>query len=313
MALVQRAMAFTFTMGPDAKGNPQTFPGGSNSITIPVGNQASMRMLNAGAPGSAQCTAMIWGLTPDVMNAVNTLGTVVSLNPGNLFSVAAGTADGVVSTVFVGAIWEAVPDMNQQPDPPLIVRAQASLDIAVNPVPPVSYTGTSDISVILTDLCTRAHYYFESNGVTGFSLSNSYLYGSPREQITKVARALEHRGVSWAFIENGRTFAIWPTKGARLGDTIPEVSAGDQNAPGTLIGYPSYNVGGVNFRCVWNPNLRIGGQVSLKTSLFKADGLYTIQGLGANLDSQIPGGKWESTVDATRFGYQTPVVAQGIR
>jgi hypothetical protein len=88
-----------------------------------------------------------------------------------------------------------------------------------------------------------------------------------------------------------------------------------------LIGYPSYTNFGIDFRCIYAPTLRKGGQVQIRSALpgaqssnpsfganASANGLWNIYGLSHSLDSQIPNGLWESTVQATRTGYPQPIV-----
>jgi hypothetical protein len=309
VSFVGRALSLTFVKGPDAQGNPQTFANGSNTITIPEGNMASVRVLNAGTPGMAHADITVWGLTADIMNQISTLGIIVSLQPGNLVAVYASDAGGAnKSEVFKGCIWQAMPQFNRQPETPLWIDAYSGLEVATNATAATSFTGDSDLITILQQLCKTAGYKFENNGVSGVSLSRSYLWGSPRDQIISVLQSVRTRGVTGAFVEN-QTLAIWPTTKAR-GGNVPIVRAGTATTPGTLIGYPTYTVGGVDFRCIYNPNLRFGGQVQLETSLPQASGLWNITaGLSAHLDAQIPGGKWENIVEAIRTGYPTPVVS----
>lgn len=309
MSFVGRALSFTFVKGPDAQGKPQTFSNGSNTISIPAGNQASLRLFNANSPGYGHAEVTIWGLTQSIMNEVSTLGVIVSLQQGNLVGIYASDADGSnKSLVFTGSIWEAKPLFNRQPETPLWIDAYAGLEIAANSTQVVSFTGDADLVTILQQLCTRAGYKFEPNGVSGVSLSRSYLWGAPRDQIMSVLQSVRTRGVMGTFVEN-QTLAIWPIKGAR-GGIVPLVKPGTSTVPGTLIGYPDYTPTGVDFRCIYNPNIKFGGQVQLETSLPQASGLYNVtSGLSAHLDAQIPGGKWENIVQAVRTGYPTPVVS----
>lgn len=308
MSFVGRALSFKFVKGADAQGKPQTFANGSDTIEIPAGNMASVKVLNANTPGMGHADITIWGLTPDIMNAVNTLGIIVRLQPANLVAVYASDADGSnKSEVFRGCIWEAKPLFDRQPEAPLWIDAYAGLDIAVGMADPVSFTGSADVTVILKQLCDRAGYKFEPNGVTGVSLSRSYLWGSPRGQIISVLQSVLTRGIGGAFVEN-QTVAIWPINGAR-GGVIPLIKPGTTQEPGTLIGYPTYTIGGIQFRCIYNPNVRFGGQVQLETSLFQASGIWNvIAGLSATLDAQIPGGKWENLIEGTRQGTSSPIV-----
>lgn len=319
MSFVGRALSFTLIKGNDAQGRPQTFSNGSNTITIPAGNMASVRALNFGSPGMGHAEITIWGLTPSIMNEISTLGIVVTLQPKNLIAVYASDANGEnKSEVFKGGIREAMPLYGRQPETPLWIDAFAGMDIATSQADPVSFTGSAEITVILKRLCDAAGYQFEPNGVSGVSLSRSYLWGSPRDQILSVLQAVRTRGVAGAFVEN-QTVAIWKTTSARNG-IVPIIKAGDATTPGTLIGYPTYTNAGLDIRCIYTPDLRFGGQCQIETSipltaqngaLKSGDGLWNITtGLSAHLDAQIPGGKWENLVEAVRAGYPTPTVSR---
>ncbi len=319
MAFVSRALSFEFIKGPDAKGTPQTFANGSNIIKIPEGNMASVRVLNAGTPGMGHADITIWGLTASIMNEISTLGVIVSLQPGNLVAVYASNTGGTSkSLVFKGTIWQAMPQFNRQPETPLWIDAYDTLQIATIQAAAVSFTGSTDLITLLQQLCNTAGYKFENNGVSGISLERPYQWGSPRDQIISVLQAVRTRGVTGAFVED-QTLAIWPTTKAR-GGIVPLVKPGTIQDPGTLIGYPNYTVAGLDFRCVYTPALKFGGQVQLQTSIpfldnqngaiKSGDGLWNITaGLSAHLDAQIPGGKWENIVEAVRSGYPTPVVS----
>lgn len=304
MALVGRALSFTFV-----KGGGGSFPDGSNTFNLPEGLMASVRILQAGLPGMANAVISIFGIPLDVMSLVSTLGIIVTLQSRNQVIVKAGDVGGGNTGVcFKGCILDAMIDLNQQPESPLVINALASLDIATLPAQPSSYVGASDISVILASLCNQANYKFENNGITGINLSNSYLWGSPRDQIAQVMKAVRSRGVQGAFIEKDNIFAIWPTTGAR-GGVYPVIKPGTTGETGTLIGYPTYTHFGIDFRCIYNPNIQFGGQVQVQSSLPSATGLWKVYGLSHSLDAQVPNGRWETIVQANRQGYPTPIVA----
>lgn len=319
MAFILRNLSFKF----QRQTGTGTFSNGSDTITIPPGLMASVRMLNAGLFSMAHCQMTIWGLTQSIMSDLSTLGVIVRLQPSNIVTVFATDEQGGLPQVFKGAIWQAIPDYNRQPEAPIWIDAYSGLDIAVGGATPESYTASGDVVTMLQSLCNKANpkYKFENNGVSGISLGTQYLYGSIRDQILTILNAVQSN-VAGAFVEEN-IVAIWPTTGAR-GGVVPLVAAGTPTSPGTLIGYPSYTNSGINFRCLYNPNIRFGAQVQIQTSLplasISAPGitpnpaaggtsLWNVYGLSHNLDTQIPGGKWETLVEATRAGYPSPVIA----
>lgn len=303
MAFVGRALSFVFT-----RLDGSAFPSGAKSITIPPGNMAQVRITNVGMPGMGGMHASIWGLTQNVMNQLSTLGIRVTLQPRNFVRVTAMNSDGTnTGEAFAGGVRICTPDFNQQPDPTLNVEAFAGMDVAALPPLTDGYDGATDISVVLKSICDKIGYTLELNGVSGVPLGNPYVYGDPLTCLRAIRDAVIRRGVEIDVF--GTTVAVWYTAKAR-GGQIPTISAGDKNAPGALIGYPSYTEFGVDFRCIYCPGLRRGGQVQVQSSLPSATGLWNIYGLNHSLDAQIPGGKWETTVQANRTGYANPIILQ---
>ncbi len=311
MSFVGRALSFVFQ-----KQDGTTFSNGSDTISLPPGLQASMRVQYAGFPQVTGAEIMIWGLTSSIMNELNTLGVIWDFQPRNLVTVQAGEANGNnFGTVFVGGIRVCVPTF-RPPETFLAIEALTALDIAPGMALPQSFTGTSDVVAMLQGLATQVKYNFENSGVSGVSLGNQYLWGSPLEQIRTIRNALKNRGVT-VDVSAGAppTIAIWYTAKGRKGG-IPLIDP-DHG----LIGYPSYTNFGIDFRCIYTPGLRRGGQVQVGSALPgsltsapavlsnpSAAGLWNIYGLSHSLDAQIPNGLWESTVQATRTGYPEPLV-----
>lgn len=311
MSFVGRALSFVFQ-----RQDGTTFSGGGNTVTLPPGLMASVRIQYAGFPSANAAQIMIWGLTPSIMNELNTLGVIFNLQPRNLIVVQAGEANGSnFGTVFVGGIRTCTPDFRRPTEAFLSIEAFTALDQSAAVALPTSFTGSSDIVGMIQGLATQMKYGFENNGVSGISLSNQYLWGSPREQIDTIRRAVRNRGVMVDIVEgNPPTVAIWYTAKGRGKGGIPMI--GSQTG---LIGYPTYTNFGIDFRCIYTPALRQGGQVQVQSTLPggqssaqaignnpSATGIWTVYGLGHSLDAQVPNGLWETNVNATRNGYPQP-------
>lgn len=311
MALVQRALSFIFT-----RQDGTTFPNGSTSITIPPGLMAQVRITNAGLPGMGGTQTSIWGLTQDVMNQLSTLGIRVTLQPRNYVKIIAQDAGGSnTSTAFAGAIRICSPDFNRQPDPCLSFQAYAGVEISALPPKAQGYDGGIDVITVLQNLCKDIKYTLEPNGVSGVSITH-YSWGDPRTVISEIRSQILPSGYDIEFDIQSQTVAIWSIqKGRGNPGGIPLVSAGSLAAPGTLIGYPSYSEFGIDFRCIYTPMLRRGSQVQVdttlplgQTSLPSANGLWNIYSIAHALDAQIPGGKWETMVQASRTGFPNPLI-----
>jgi hypothetical protein len=306
---IGRALSFEFLVQTTVLGAPgsigptqPTRLAQPQTIKIPPGLMAQARITFAGLPSAAALQATIWGLTPAIMNQLNTLSAIFQMQPANLVTVFASNADGANRTVaFKGGILNCTPDFNRQPEAPINIQAYAALDIATLPSNPTSYVASGDIVTMIKTIAAEVNYNTEFNDVSGVSLSRMYLDGSPRDKIMAIKDAVKDRGIMVDFVENN-TIAVWYASKGRT-KPVPLIS------PDTgLIGYPSYTGFGIDVRTIYNPNIIQGGQIQVNSSLPGASGLFTVYGVSHDLDAQIPGGKWETMVHAYRIGYPTPPI-----
>lgn len=307
MSFVQRALSFIFT-----RQDGSSFSSGAKSITLPPGLMAQVRITNAGMPGMGGAQTSIWGLTPSIMAELSTLNIRVTLQAKNYMTIRAMDGDGTnSSTAFFGGIRMSAPDYNRQPDPCLSLFAMAGVEVSTLPPVAQGYNGGVDLITVLQDLCSKAGYTLENNGVSGISVTN-YSWGDPRSAILELRNQVINQGVDIEFdIQGEKTVAVWYLQKARSSPSgVPLISAGTAGAQGNMIGYPTFTEFGVDVRCVYNPGVRRGAQVQVQSSIPTASGLFRVDGVAHALDTQIPGGKWETTVQGTRFGYPTPVVNQ---
>jgi hypothetical protein len=306
---IGRALSFEFLVQTTVLGAPglvgptqPTRLAQPTTIKIPPGLMAQARITFAGLPSAAAIQATIWGLTPAIMNQLNTLSAIFQMQPANLVTVYASNADGTNKSIaFKGGILSCTPDFNRQPEAPINIQAYAALDIATLPSNPTSYEASGDIVTMIKTIAAEVNYNTEFNDVSGVSLSRMYLDGSPRDKVDAIRRAVKDRGLMVDFVENN-TIAVWYASKGRA-KPVPIIS------PDTgLIGYPTYTGFGIDIRTIYNPNIVQGGQVQVNSSLPGASGLFTVYGVSHDLDSQIPGGKWETMIHAYRLGYPTPPI-----
>ena len=232
----------------------------------------------------------VYGMQLSQMNQLSTLGMQLILYRRNTVVVEAGDADGGMATVFVGTITNAWADMQSAPDVPFRVEAHTGLLESVQTVPPSSYTGPTNVSVVMSSLATKMGLSFENNGISVI-LSNPYFYGSPRNQVKAAAQAA---GIEW-IIDNGK-LAIWP-KGQARGGSIPLIS------PDTgMRNYPMYTSKGVLVVTLFNPSIGYGNKINVQSSLTPASGEWVVCGLDYDLDAQVPHGKWFTSINAVRPG-----------
>lgn len=269
--------------------NQQTFDGANNTLTI-----AGLRMIanirSAGAPLAPEISLQVFGMLQSDMNILTALQYKSLAVNRNTVTVEANDGSGW-STVFSGQIITAGPDYAAAPDVMLRVFAQTLYFEAINPAPPSSYTGQTDVAVIVENIAKAMGKTFENNGVEGNFLDSPYLPNTSAEQLKEV--------VAQANIDlyvDGDTIAICPKGQPRTGTVVV------LNAQSGLIGYPTIDNTGVHATCVFNTGLKFGGPVQIQSDVPKANGTWYIYSLDHTLEAEKPGGAWMSQLGCSEFG-----------
>ena len=303
----ERKITTTITLGTGTIG--QT---GKNTVRL-SGLRCAATIAKAGYPSLDRGEIRIYGVEPSVMNAVSTLGAYAytMARVANNVLIEAGDAVNGMSVVYFGSIVNAWTNYDAAPDTFLQIEGTTAQLGAMQPAPPTSFAGSADVATIMAGLATRLGYRFENSGVQ-VKLANPYLAGTALEQAHSVARAANIE----LYIDSGSavpTLAIWPKTGTR-GGQVPLISA----ATG-LVGYPQFSSTGMNFRCIFNPNIRIGGTIRMQSTVGAAatkaqatntqpatpepggpNGIWTVNGLSYDLSAQIPGGPFFCDVHTAR-------------
>jgi hypothetical protein len=149
--------------------------GGGNTSSVTAFSSGAGAQLQSGlrisavievAGGQAQGTMRlaIYGLPLQQMNQLTTLGTNFPFQYGkNMITVQAGTASTGLSIVFKGLIYSAYMDAGAMPQVCFRLEATASGGYdAVNPVSPVSHSGSMDVSQMLQQLAGQMGLQFET-------------------------------------------------------------------------------------------------------------------------------------------------------
>lgn len=300
-SFTQKLIEIDVQLGPDPETNqPRKFDNGSNTITL-SGSRASVRIQSSGTPKGSVAQVSVFGLTPNLMNQLSTLGLAFQLVPQNTLVIRAGDAISGLATVFIGTIRSASADFNQAPDVAFNFDCLAGLVNAVAPFKASSFPQPTDVGTIMSGLAQQLSLGFENNGVK-VTLPPSYFAGSARDQVFKVARDAGIQVDPDAIGAAGSlVLAIWPKGGSR-NTSVPLVS------PTTgMIGYPSYTAYGILVKTIFNPQIGFGGQIKVESSLPKATGNWVILRLDHALDSMMPGGLWESSMWCFNPKYPLPV------
>ncbi len=294
-SFTQKLLELDVTLDPNPTTNAAPFftpdvTGGienQNTVTI-KGLRTSVRIQYAGLPAGTTAQVAVFGLTPSLMNQLSTLGIVFQAIPHNTLTIRAGDSSGL-STTFIGTIRAATADFNKAPDVPFSFEAIGGLVNQVIPATAFSSGGPVNVVSVMQNLAQKLGYGFENNGVEA-TLPPSYFPGTLADQYKKVAIDANIRAELVPGSTGNLILAIWPKGGSRKG-SIPLLS------PSTgMIGYPSYSQVGLTAKTIFNPNIGLGGQVQIQSSLPRATGVWTVLRIDHALDSLVPNGLWESTL-----------------
>jgi hypothetical protein len=277
-------------------GSPFT-DSGTNTLNL-SGLRVSCQIMKAGGPSMSTMQMQIFGMTLSQMNDLSTLGMQIQTVPKNLITVTASDVGALLTTVFIGDIYNAYADFQASPEVSFNIEAHTLDASAAISAPVTSIQGSADVAGLMSNFGTQMGCTsFENNGVAA-KLSNPYFHGSIREQALACVTAA---GIAWNGGDNN-VMAIWPKNGARNG-SIPLVS------PETgMVGYPSYIAQGLLLKTEFNPAITFGGKIQVQSSLTPACGTWAVVSLTYELDSLYPNGKWFSVIGAVNPQYAPTIL-----
>lgn len=318
-SFTQKLIEIDVQLGPAGETNTPRFftqgvSGQANSNTVTIsGARCSVRIQNSGSPAGSMAQVDIFGLTPDLMNQLSTLGMVFQLVPQTTVTIRAGDRDSGLSVVFIGNVVSAYGDYGKQPNVPLHLELQANLVNAVAPATPSSFPQATDVATIMGGLAKVMGLGFENNGVN-LTLPPGYYDGSSLDQVKAVAQAAGIEFNPAALGAQGQTvLAIWPKGGARDLGVVPLIAA---PPAGKMIDYPTVSQGFLLVKNIYDPQLAFGGQIKLVTSLTTAGlggaagSVWNITRIDHALDSMVQKGLWESSMWCFNPKYPQPVPPQ---
>jgi hypothetical protein len=235
-----------------------------------------------------------------------------NLIPRNIITILAGDPNsGGMSIVFQGTIMHAYGDYENQPDTPFLMDAAFFGAFNVIAAKPTSYPSQFAVTAALQTLAPKMGLSFAGNNVN-VMLPPMYVSGSPLVQARKLARAAN---IDIGTVES--TLEATNKAGARQGAPItisPQTGS---------ISYPSFTESGVMIKTLFNPQIKFKSQVQIQSSVLSAIAnahpsstlaaagsfptTWIAQKLDLDLDAQVPGGQWMTTV----YAYSPQAVASG--
>jgi len=281
----KKALRFTITLAIGA------FNGENNRVVL-EGFRSIVDIQKAGGQMMSTCTAKIYGLDQAITSKLTTLAFLAMSYTKNTIQVDAIDGDST-SLVFIGQIINAWGDYSSAPDNFLYIETQAGFFDQLNITDPLAYDGVIDVAVMMQTLASRMSVAFENNGVTA-KISKPNYHGTTIDQLRNLAN-----DTHTDFYLDGNVLAICPQGLARTQGVaiIPQIS--DKTG---LIGYPTFDKVGIIFKCLFNPNIRFGGQIQMQSDIPQANGTWQVCSVSYLLETEKPDGQWFMTVRCTGTG-----------
>jgi hypothetical protein len=233
----------------------------------------------------------IFGLSEAKMEALTFLNWDGAGLDANTITVEAGTSDADMKTIIKSDILQAMPDYSGAPNVPLVIVCKMGLMARLKPAQSVSFPGLVSAQTILEKLAGMGGYSLEYQSAVTSSLTDASFSGSMLDMIEAAKRALR---ITYHLDTIKNVLAVWdPLKGR----SIPQI---DVSAGSGLIGWPRLTRLGVDFDMLFNPSVQFGGPILLKSQVQRANGVFYVSGLTHQLESNLPGGAWFTTVRANK-------------
>lgn len=263
----------------------------SGQFSIGGGNTAALRGLRTsciievnGGFSQSNMQMAIYGLPLSLMNQLSNVGRDLNKSLLNTITVQAGDDEMGMHLVFQGQIFRAFVDARAMPEVAFRIQAVPGGFEKVKPATPMSFNGSGNVSQMMGQIAGQMGLAFEDNGVK-VKLANPYYAGSPFQQAANIAR---DAGIEW-IIDRG-TLAISPPGKPRQGGSV-------LISPSTgLVGYPMFNEQAVICQVLFDPALKMGGEVEIQSDLTSACGKWKVGQLLHYLDAEVPKGKWFTIV-----------------
>lgn len=292
MALIRRKLSIQIQLLGD------TFDNGSDSLQVD-GLRCSCTVqstIGGVTPFQGQLAMEIQGLKPQDMAKLSTLGLTAGTYQKNNIAVYAGDDNTGMSLIFSGSIFAAFVDYNAQPDVGVQICASETQATQVPKIAASSYKGVVSVATMLQAIASNAGMSFVNAGVNA-KLSNHAVGGSAAVQIADICLAAL---VNYDIRAN--TLTIWPQGATRDSDIVsvsPETG---------LVGYPQYSAQGIDIQTEFNPNILLGRQVNVTSTIPKpgpntptntagvapigASGTFYTFDVVHELSSETPNGPW---------------------
>ncbi|MEI9716008.1 hypothetical protein V5049_11245 [Moellerella wisconsensis] len=277
MAFNRKRIRLTFKLN----GKNEVFNSDNQNKLSAVGLRISAEVSFGYGSPAPYARVRVYGLPQETMNKLITAKFQQVKTLRTLITIEAAEGEGDFAQVFSGGIFMALPEYSEAPNVSIVIEAISAVFESKLPTPAESYEGSHSVAEIISGICKRIGFSFESNNVNAM-VDNPYLTGSDLEKIR------------WLCVNNdldlylgNNSVAIAP-KGAPRNIKIAVIS------PDTgLIGYPVITNIGATFKCLYDPSIQFGALVRVKGSQIElCNGEWRVYGLRAQLETEMDSARW---------------------
>ncbi|MEY0432396.1 hypothetical protein AB7V88_21750 [Providencia rettgeri] len=277
MAFNRKRIRLTFKLN----GKDEVFTSDNKNKLSAVGLRISAEVSFGYGSPAPYARVRVYGLPQETMNKLITAKFQQVKTLRTLITIEAAEGEGDFAQVFSGGIFMALPEYSEAPNVSIVIEAISAVFESKLPTPAESYEGSHSVDEIISGICKRIGFSFESNNVNAM-VDNPYLTGSDLEKIR------------WLCVNNdldlylgNNSVAIAP-KGAPRNIKIAVIS------PDTgLIGYPVITNIGATFKCLYDPSIQFGALVRVKGSQIElCNGEWRVYGLRAQLETEMDSARW---------------------
>lgn len=258
------------------------------------GVETHVQIEKPGEPDQNKATIELYNLTMDAMRDMTTLAFRPLQTKKNLIVIFAGDETEGMSQCFAGEIDTAYADFSGAPTIKMHIEAAAGSYPSLKASPPIAVKGSQSAASLIEQFAKESGYTFVNNGVTA-SVKNAVLNGSPVQKMRTVAGM-----VGCELLVDDNVVKIQPyDKGLDEGNAVL------MSKDAGMLGYPTFTSEGIKMRCLYNPDLQLGGMVDVDTVVPGAKGTWKITKLSHSLVANaVSAGDWFSEIEASPLDAQ---------
>lgn len=242
-----------------------------------------------GEPDQNKATVELFNIGLDAMQDITTLAFKPLQSKNNQIAIFAGDDIDGMSQCFAGEIQTAYADFSGAPTIKMHIEAAAGSYSALKASPPISIDGTQSAASLIESFAKESGYTFINNGVSS-QVKNAVLNGSPIQKARAVANM-----VGCELIIDDNVVKIQPfDKGLDEGNAVL------MSKESGMLGYPTFTSEGISLKCLYNPDLQLGGMVEVDSIVPGAKGTWKITKLSHSLVANSNGSSdWFSNIEAS--------------